>query len=201
VVVLLQRYFITVQVGLQDNKITLLIIINKLYLIKNKKMEKITLKLYEFYSLESEINGLTNKETNEVLIKGLLNEKIKLTTKYWLTDLVNKLISEITSIDKLKEGMGIKYGKNDGSGNYSIEIMVDNLDEEGNIIMVTGEDGTQVPSKVVNPLFIGYQNELNELLSQERDVEYRPLKLSDFDEIVTTDNYQVIFKLIEKGTN
>jgi len=164
-------------------------------------MEKITLKLYEFYSLESEINGLTNKETNEVLIKGLLNEKIKLTTKYWLTDLVNKLISEITSIDKLKEGMGIKYGKNDGSGNYSIEIMVDNLDEEGNIIMVTGEDGTQVPSKVVNPLFIGYQNELNELLSQERDVEYRPLKLSDFDEIVTTDNYQVIFKLIEKGTN
>jgi hypothetical protein len=164
-------------------------------------MEKITLKLYEFYSLENEINGLINKETNEVLIKGLLNEKIKLTTKYWMTDLVNKLTSEISSIEKLKEGMAIKYGKNDGSGNYTIEIMIENTDEEGNVIMTTGEDGVQVPSKVVNPNLISYQKEVNELLNQDRDVEYKPFKLNDFDEIITTDNYQLIFKLIEKGTN
>lgn len=161
-------------------------------------MEKITLKLHEFYSLESEINGLVNKETNEVLIKGLLNEKIKLTTKYWLTDLVTKLTSEITSIEKLKEGLAIKYGKNDGNGNYTIEIMIDKLDDEGNVVMVAGEDDTQVPSKVVNPNLLSYQKEVNELLNQDRDVEYKPFKLTDFDEIVTTDNYQLIFKLIEK---
>lgn len=164
-------------------------------------MEKITLKLHEFYSLESEINGLINKETNEVLIKGLLNEKIKLTTKYWMTDLVNKLTSEISSIEKLKEGLAIKYGKNDGSGNYTIEIMINSIDEEGNVIMTTGEDDVQVPSKVVNPNLLSYQKEVNELLNQDRDIEYKPFKLSDFDEIVTTDNYQLIFKLIEKGTN
>jgi len=161
-------------------------------------MEKITLKLYEFYSLENEINGLVKKETNEVLIKGLINEKIKLTTKYWLNDLVTKLITEISTIEKLKEGLGIKYGKNDGSGNYSIEIMIDKLDEDGNVIMVAGEDGVQIPSKVVNPNVLSYQKELNELLSQEKDIEYKPFKLTDFDEIVTTDNYILIFKLIEK---
>ena len=63
------------------------------------------------------------------------------------------------------------------------------------------QDGVQVPLKVVNPSFIGYQNELNELFGQEKELEYRPFKLEEFDNIVTTDNYKVIFKLIEKGTN
>jgi len=44
-------------------------------------MEKITLKLQEFYQLEAELNGVTNQQTGEVLAKGLLSEKIKLTTK------------------------------------------------------------------------------------------------------------------------
>ena len=43
-------------------------------------MEKITLKLYEFYNLEAELNGVTNQQNGEVTSKGLLAEKIKMTT-------------------------------------------------------------------------------------------------------------------------
>ena len=41
-------------------------------------MEKVTLKLHEFYALEAELNGVTNQQTGEQLSKGLLSEKIKL---------------------------------------------------------------------------------------------------------------------------
>ena len=55
-------------------------------------MEKVSLKLFEFYNLEAELSGLTNQQTGQVISKGLLNEKIKLTTKYWLTDLLKKVV-------------------------------------------------------------------------------------------------------------
>ena len=66
-------------------------------------MEKVTLKLQEFYSLESELNGVVNNQTGEVVAKGLLSEKIKLTTKYWLHDLSKKVSTEKESVEKLKE--------------------------------------------------------------------------------------------------
>ena len=66
-------------------------------------MEKITLKLSEFYQLEAELNGLSNQQTGEVISKGLLSEKIKLTTKYWLSDLNKKVAAEKESVEKLKE--------------------------------------------------------------------------------------------------
>ena len=46
-------------------------------------MEKISLKLYEFYNLDSELNGVTNQQTGEKISAGLLAEKLKLTDKYW----------------------------------------------------------------------------------------------------------------------
>ena len=57
-------------------------------------MEKISLKLYEFYNLESELNGVTNQQTGEKISAGLLAEKLKLTTKYWLTELGKKVAAE-----------------------------------------------------------------------------------------------------------
>ena len=57
-------------------------------------MEKVTLKLAEFYQLEAELNGVTNQQTGEVVSKGLLSERVKLTTKYWLVDLAKKVAAE-----------------------------------------------------------------------------------------------------------
>jgi len=74
-------------------------------------MDKITLKLQEFYQLHSELNGFVSPQTGEVVSKGLLTEKVKLITKYWLTDLAKKINTEKESIDKLREELIKKYGK------------------------------------------------------------------------------------------
>ena len=81
-------------------------------------MEKISLKLHEFYSLEVDLNGLTNQQTGEVVAKGLLSEKIKLTTKYWLSDLNKKATAEKEAVESLKEELIKKHGTEDKDGNY-----------------------------------------------------------------------------------
>ena len=61
-------------------------------------MEKINLQLFEFYNLDGELNGVTNQQTGEKISTGLLAEKLKLTTKYWLTDLAKKVVAEKTAV-------------------------------------------------------------------------------------------------------
>ena len=147
-------------------------------------MEKITLKLHEFYALESELNGVTNQQTGEVISKGLLSEKIKLTTKYWLTDLNKKVAAEKESVEKLKEELIKKYGKEE-DGAISIPMAIDQVDENGEVVKtkITKEDGAEeeVPVKVYNPDFISFQNDFNALLSEERELEYHAFKLEDFE--------------------
>jgi hypothetical protein len=53
-------------------------------------MEKITLKLFEFYNLDAELNGAINQQTGAKISSGLLQEKLPLVTKYWLSDLGRK---------------------------------------------------------------------------------------------------------------
>ena len=65
-------------------------------------MEKSSLKLHEYYTLEAELNGVVNQQTGQVVSKGLLGEKIKLTTKYWITDLAKKAVSEKEAVEKIK---------------------------------------------------------------------------------------------------
>ena len=57
-------------------------------------MEKISLKLFEFYNLDAELNGLTNQQTGEKIASGLIQEKLSLVTKYWLTELGKKVAAE-----------------------------------------------------------------------------------------------------------
>ena len=65
-------------------------------------MEKISLKLSEFYQLDAELNGVVNQQTGEKLSNGLLSEKVKLTTKYWLSDLAKKVAAEKEAVEKIK---------------------------------------------------------------------------------------------------
>jgi hypothetical protein len=150
-------------------------------------MEKITLKLSEFYALEAELNGVTNQQTGEVLAKGLLSEKIKLTTKYWLHDLNKKVATEKESVEKLKEELIKKYGKEE-NGAVSIPIYINE---------VIDEDTKEVVSREVNPDFIKFQNDFNALLSEERELEYKGFKLEEFDGVETDGVYNTFFKLIK----
>jgi len=153
-------------------------------------MEKITLKLHEFYSLEAELNGVSNRQTGEVIAKGLLNEKIKLTTKYWLHDLTKKVAAEKESVEKLKEELIKKYGTTDAEGNVSIPMYINE---------VVDEETKEITSREINPDFVKFQNDFNNLLEEDRDLEYKGFKLEEFDNVETDGNYTSFFKLIKVG--
>jgi hypothetical protein len=150
-------------------------------------MEKISLKLHEFYSLEVDLNGLTNQQTGEVVAKGLLSEKIKLTTKYWLSDLNKKVSAEKESVEKLKEELIKKHGETDESGNISIPMYIN---------VVTNEEG-EIVSREVNPKFVEFQTDFNTLLGEERELEYHSFKLEEFESVETDGVYSTFFKLIK----
>jgi hypothetical protein len=149
-------------------------------------MEKITLKLHEFYALESELNGVTNQQTGEKLSNGLLSEKVKLTTKYWLSDLVKKVVAEKEAIEKVKNELIQKHGESDEQGNVSIPFYAnEQVDEEGKVI-----------SREENPKFVEFQNEFNTLLQEEKEVEYKPVTLNELESIESEGNYPTFFKLV-----
>jgi len=152
-------------------------------------MEKSSLKLHEYYTLEAELNGVVNQQTGQVVSKGLLGEKIKLTTKYWITDLAKKAVAEKEAVEKIKEELIKKHGETDEQGGISIPMYIN---------IVTDEEG-QIVSREVNPKFVEFQNEFNALLDEEREVEHNAFKLEEFDSIESDANYQVFFKLIKVG--
>jgi uncharacterized protein (UPF0216 family) len=150
-------------------------------------MEKISLKLYEFYNLDSELNGVTNQQTGEKVSAGLLAEKLKLTTKYWLTELSKKVAAEKVTVESLKEELIKKHGETDETGNISIPMYIDIVkDEEGNIV-----DGKN------NPKFIEFQTEFNALLQEEKELEYKPVSINELENIESEGNYPVFFKLVK----
>ena len=150
-------------------------------------MEKITLKLSEFYQLDAELNGIVNQGTGEKLSNGLLSEKIKLTTKYWLADLAKKVAAEKEAVEKVKNELIQKHGEADAQGNVSIPFYAnEQVDEEGNVI-----------SREVNPKFVEFQNEFNSLLNEDRELEYKGFKLEELENVESDDVYPVFFKLIK----
>lgn len=150
-------------------------------------MEKVTLKLSEFYQLEAELNGVVNQRTGEVLAKGLLAEKLKLSTKYWLVELAKKIAAEKEAVEKLKEELIKKHGEEDEAGGIGIPVYTNVVkDEEGNIV-----------SQDINPKFVEFQNEFNALLQEEKEVEHKGFKLSDFESIESEGVYGTFFKLIK----
>ena len=150
-------------------------------------MEKITLKLYEFYNLEAELNGVTNQQNGEVTSKGLLAEKIKMTTKYWLNDLVKKVVTEKEACEALKQELIKKHGEADEQGNVSIPMYINE---------VKNEEG-QTVSREINPKFVEFQNEFNAVLNEDKELEYKGFTLEDFENVETEGAYVTFLKLVK----
>jgi hypothetical protein len=145
-------------------------------------MATISLKLLEFYQLDSELNGVVNQSTGEQLSTGLLSENLKLTTKYWLTELAKKITVEKQAIESLKDELIKKYGEVNESGGYSISLYLTEGDEQ--------------TENTVNPKFMEFQNEFKMLLNEEKELEYKPFPLSSFEDLKSDNNYPVFFKLV-----
>ena len=150
-------------------------------------MQKTSLKLYEFYSLEAELNGVINPQTGEVASKGLIAEKIKMATKYWLNDLSKKVLIEKEACEELKKELIKKHGEADEAGNISIAMHIN---------IVTDEDGKTV-SRDFNPKFLEFQNEFNALLNEDRELEHKEFQLEDFENVETEGAYVTFLKLVK----
>jgi hypothetical protein len=160
-------------------------------------MEKISLKLFEFYNLDAELNGLTNQQTGEKIASGLIQEKLSLVTKYWLTELGKKVAAEKAAVEELKNDLIKKYGKEDDKGGISIPMVIDELDEDGQPKKDLDKDGNWFTKKVINPEFQSFETEFNNLLQTEKDLEYKAFTLEDFEKVETSENYSTFFKLIK----
>jgi hypothetical protein len=160
-------------------------------------MEKISLKLFEFYNLDAELNGLTNQQTGEKIASGLIQEKLSLVTKYWLTELGKKVAAEKASVEELKNDLIKKYGKEDDKGGISIPMVIEELDSEGQPAKDVDKDGNWFTKKVINPDFQLFEKEFNDLLQTEKELEYKAFTLEDFEKVETSENYGTFFKLIK----
>lgn len=148
-----------------------------------KHTQKTKLTLGELYGLDAELNGLSNTQSGEVLIKGLLNQPLPIKTKYWLTRLKDIVASEKKTVDDLRNELIKKYGTEEEGGNYSIPAF---LDKEG---------------KERNPSFDEFNKELEELLKTEKELEHAVFTIDMFESLETEENYGIFFKLISESAD
>jgi hypothetical protein len=151
-------------------------------------MEKISLKLHEFLTLEAELFGVKNQQTGEVTSKGLLNEKLSLVAKFWLNELGKKVAAEKESVEKLREELIKKLGTEE-EGQVFIKMYDEVKDEEGNVV-----------SRSLTQNFIEFNQEYDKLLNEEKEIEYRPFELSELANVETEGNLNVFFKLVKAPT-
>lgn len=146
-------------------------------------MAKIELKLKDAMILLSELQGVVNSETNNVIFKGFINQNIPLKEKYWLNKLLNSLLKERELIEKLRNEMIEKLGeKNEETGSISIPNFIEK------------ENGL----KEINPNLLEFQKNYDELLEEIKSFEYKPIDMSLLDTICTEDTYNILFKLVSE---
>lgn len=151
-------------------------------------MEKAKLKLYEILALDVELNGFTDQQTGRLLVEGILSKELKLSLKYWLSDLSDKVVKEKEKVGKLREDLIKKHGTPDDKGGISIPMYINQvLDDAGK--MVSADN---------NPVYEAFQKEYQALLEEDVEIEYKSINLSDVQDIKTKDIPKVFFKLMVK---
>jgi hypothetical protein len=148
-------------------------------------MKNLTVKLFEIYSLQSELNGLINQQNGEKVKTGILDEEISLVAKYWINQLNDVITAEVKTLDTQREELIKKYGTADEQGGVSLQMVIKEMDKDGK------EDSK------MNPNFAEFNKEFNELLSQEKELSYHPIKLETLTSVTSGNNYPTFFKFVE----
>jgi len=148
-------------------------------------MKNLTVKLFEIYSLQSELSGLINQQTGEKIKNGILDEEIGLVAKYWINQLNDIVTAEVKTLDSQREELIKKYGSEDEQGGVSLQMVIKEMDKDGKEI-----------SKI-NPNFAEFNTEFNELLGQEKELSYHPIKLESLKDVKSNNNYPTFFKFVE----
>ena len=150
-------------------------------------MVKTKFKLFEISILSEEIHGLQDRNTGEKVQFGLLDEKISLVQKYWLTDLGKKAKAIVDELEPLRNELITKYGESEGDGSIGVAAFLNKKDEEGNVI-----------GKEPNPKWPAFNQEYSELMDQEKEIEHQEFLLGDFSEVKSENRYVTFIDKILK---
>jgi hypothetical protein len=149
-------------------------------------MQNTTLQLGQILQLETEVNGVVNTQTGEVVSKGLMKEVLKFKTKYWLMQLSDDLVAEKKKIEAVRDQLVKELGKEDETGAISLPVFINEVqDEDGKVV-----------SREVNPKFLDFQEKFNELLAETKELTHGKFLLEDFELVESAEVYPVFFKLI-----
>jgi hypothetical protein len=149
-------------------------------------MQNTTLQLGQILQLETEVNGVVNTQTGEVVSKGLMKEVLKFKTKYWLMQLSDDLAEEKKKIEAVRDQLVKELGEEDETGAISLPVYINEVqDEDGKIV-----------SREVNPKFLDFQEKFNELLVETKELSHGKFLLEDFESVESAEVYPVFFKLI-----
>jgi hypothetical protein len=149
-------------------------------------MQNTTLQLGQILQLETEVNGVVNTQTGEIVSKGLLKEVLKFKTKYWLMQLSDDLVEEKKKIEAVRDQLVKELGEEDETGAISLPVFINEVKDE--------ED--KVVSRDVNPKFLDFQEKFNELLAETKEISHGKFLLEDFEAVESAEVYPVFFKLI-----
>jgi hypothetical protein len=141
-------------------------------------MKKTKLTLGEIITLESEISGVSNQQTGEVLLKGLLSENINLVIKYRLSKLADSFAADKKILDGLRDELIKKYGE----------------EKDGAIFVAPFLDEAKT---VQNPKFVQFAQEYNTLLAEQKEIEHPVVTLEDIKDVKSEGRYDVFLKLLE----
>lgn len=136
-------------------------------------METKTITIGTVLDLDVQLNGFAN---DKVSIKGILNEKINIKTKYWLGRLSEQITKEKQSFEKLRDELIKKHGEVSENGNIEIKTMIDDKP---------------------NPKIFEFQKEIEDLIKEEIEIKFPELELESFD-FESENNYSYLLKYIVK---
>lgn len=150
-------------------------------------MATVTFKLIDFYSLQTEINGAFNQQANQLIIRGLINETTKLTTKMKVAELLKKVNVEVEALNAKRNELVEKHGDKQEDGTSVLSPFIN---------VQTNEEG-EVVSREDNPKFLEYQQEFQQYLQEEKEFEFESFTKEDLEGFYTEFNYTQFYKLIQ----
>lgn len=142
-------------------------------------------KLYDFYTLDLDLNGKINQETGSKIVTGILDEKLSVIAKYWLSQLNEIVRAEVKLLDAQRDDLIKKYGKENEDGSVSLQQAI------------TEKDASGVEITKINPKFLEFNDEFTKFLNEEKEIQYTPIKLADLSGLATDRTYETLFKFVD----
>ncbi len=115
-------------------------------------------------------------------IEEILKLELPFVVRYKIYDLNNKVSEKVKNADKAKEELIKKFGKASEENPEQISVTQFIVNEAGD----------------PNPSFEEFVKEFTPILEQKEVIEYKELKLSNFENLNTDKNFQIFFELITK---